>query len=111
MSNVNCVSSAQPEYRVKISGEQNIANAEELRELLLPSLERDCNVVLDSGGVTACDAAALQLICSLGISLAAHGRRLRIEPLAEAIAAAADEIGLSLGQEASIAQGGIGDAA
>lgn len=88
--------SAVGELTVKVEGEFSIRNADDLRAFLADSLARspDLGLVVDLGDVPTCDAAALQLIWSLGKSAAACGKRLRLGAVSEAVASTAAALGL-----------------
>lgn len=79
-----------------LSGAWDIANAEELRAIFAGQLDSGEDIVLDLSGVEACDAAALQLICSLGKTAAQRGLHLRLTAVSPAISAIADALGVPL---------------
>jgi len=79
----------------KISGEWNIANAEELRDQLSALVESGGDLVLDLSAVASCDTAALQLLYSLRRTAAERGLRLRFQDLPPAILDTAQALGLN----------------
>ena len=83
---------------VSLAGEWNIGNAEELHQLLTQALERGPDVTLDLAGVTACDTAALQLLCSLRKTAIERGQRFSIAALSPAIVEIAAALGLPLSE-------------
>ena len=60
-----------------VAGEWCVANAEELRALLAGFLKPGEDIDLDLAGVERCDAAALQLFCSLRRTARDRGLRPR----------------------------------
>jgi anti-anti-sigma regulatory factor len=85
-----------------------IDRAGELLELLTRSLKQDGEVVADFSGVEVCDAAGLQLICSLRKTFAEHRRLLRVGALSPAIETAAANLGLAIQELAGGDSGGAG---
>lgn len=79
-----------------LDGEWSIGNAEELRQLLMESLTRGPDVILDLSGVQACDTAVLQLICSVRKSAVERRRRFQIAALSPAVEEAAAALGLPI---------------
>ncbi len=82
---------------LRIDGEWNIGNAAELRDRLAGLLREEGDLVVDFGGVTECDTAALQLICSFQKTAAEQGCRLRLAAVSPTIQAVAAALGAPLG--------------
>lgn len=95
---------------ITLAGEWSIANAAELHQLLVESLDASGapggGIVLDLAGVQACDTAALQLVCSLRRAAAERGLHWRVAALSPAIAETAAAIGLPI-QELTEARDGV----
>jgi anti-anti-sigma regulatory factor len=81
---------------LKLTGELTIRDVDELRRLFTSVLNRNSKLVVDFSEVEDCDAAALQLICSLQKTAVRDGLRLEYAPLSPAIEAAAAALGLAL---------------
>lgn len=79
---------------LRIQGPLTISSVEELHEVLTRYASREPNLVLDLSGVETCDAAGLQLLCSLRRSAAALGKRLRISTVSEPFTTLASALGL-----------------
>ena len=101
------VSSTLPET-LMISGEQTIRNANELLGQLKEFMDQGRAAVVDLSGVSACDTAALQLICALRQYAVERNRTFRISAVSPAIGEAAAAIGLHL-QDLSNTFGSAGD--
>lgn len=71
-----------------------IREVHELRERLLAAVEAG-PVVLDAGAVERADSAGLQLIVSLGRSLAARGEAIAYSGVSPALAAVARTLGMA----------------
>ena len=82
---------------LQAGGEWSIGNADELRDLLAGFLAQG-SVVVDFAGVTSCDTAALQLICSLRKTAIERGLRVRIAALSPAIEEVAAALGLAIAE-------------
>jgi anti-anti-sigma factor len=80
---------------VQVRGELHISEAEELRSALLDELAASA-VVLELSGVDTCDAASLQLLCSLRKSAERDSKRLHITTPSAAVLEASAVLGLSL---------------
>lgn len=77
---------------LKITEALSIYEAAALREAFLGCLGTQGEVALDISGITGCDAAGLQLLCSLRKSAARLGKPMRVvgspPPVLDALAAA-----------------------
>lgn len=82
------------EVTVKVEGELSIRNADSLRTLLAESLDRSSCLAIDLADVESCDAAGLQLICSLRRTAVERGQRLRFGKISDAFKSASDALGL-----------------
>jgi anti-anti-sigma factor len=78
------------------AGALTIENADRIRQLFSDALNNSSDLALDLGEVQSCDAAGLQLICSLYKSAAERRRRVRIAALSPAVEGTAAVLGLSL---------------
>ncbi len=81
---------------LRIDGDLSIRNTEDLHRRFSTALEAGGGMVVDFAGVEACDAAALQLICSVSKTAARRGQGFRVTALAPAIEEAAAAIGLAV---------------
>ena len=81
---------------LKITGEQTIRTANEMRVALARHLDRGLDVVLDLSEVDECDTAALQLIFALHRSAAQRKQRFHITAVSPAIAETAAALGLRI---------------
>lgn len=81
---------------LKIAGAVEIGVAEELRRELCDSLDGSSRLVVDLSGIDACDAAALQLFCSVRKSAERLSKVVEFGVLPEAVVRACDDLGLSV---------------
>jgi len=91
----------------KLSGAWNIAHAEELRAQFAAMVEMGGEIVLDLSAVESCDAAALQLLCSLRRTAAERGLRLRLVDSSPAIVETAQALGLAFTEITGEVTGGV----
>ena len=68
---------------LKLEGSLNIGSVEALQEVLSRYAGETSDLQLDLSGIETCDAAGLQLLCSLRSSAAAFGKSLRIVAVSE----------------------------
>jgi anti-anti-sigma factor len=86
----------QDEGIVQAEGDLHVSGADELRAALLGELAVAPSLVLDLSGVKSCDAASLQLLCSLRESARRDCKRLHFAAPSAAICEASAILGLSL---------------
>ncbi len=65
---------------VSVEGAFTIYEAPELREALLRAFENHAEVLLDLSGVTECDTAGIQLLCSARTTADTEGKRFMMPP-------------------------------
>lgn len=63
---------------IQLSGDLDIYNAGAARELLMGETSSREAVELDLGGIDACDAAGIQLVCACRNSAVAAGKSFRL---------------------------------
>ena len=80
---------------IRLAGELDIYGAAELRETLESHVWNTSSVALDLSDVTACDPAAVQLICSARRSAEAANKPFRIVQLSAPVALACTALGLT----------------
>jgi ABC-type transporter Mla MlaB component len=81
---------------VAVKGNFCISGADGWRQRFAVALEQSATVEVDLSGVEDCDAAGLQLLCSLHRTAAELGRKLELQSPAPAVESAANLIGLPL---------------
>jgi anti-anti-sigma factor len=81
-----------------ISGALHLSEAAELRQALADWLEREPVLQLDLSEVNACDAASMQLLCSLRHSACLANKQLCVVAVSRAVAEADEALGLGLCQ-------------
>jgi phospholipid transport system transporter-binding protein len=86
----------QREGAVQVTGELHIGDAEQLRSALARELMAATALVVDLSGVDSCDAASMQLFCSLRKSAERDGKQLQILEPSTAMCETSAIIGLSL---------------
>jgi anti-anti-sigma factor len=77
-------------------GDLHISEAEALRSALVGQLAASSALTLDLSGVSNCDTASFQLLCSLRKSADKEGKDLRISTLSDTMRDASAILGLSL---------------
>jgi len=95
--------SRQNDGGLRLHGDLHISNVEELHSALLRERAAGPALVLDLSDVQSCDAASLQLLCSLQKSAQADGVELRISASSPAIQDAAAILGLTMDDLTQIA--------
>jgi len=80
---------------VRAKGDLHISEVDELKSALLHEYAAAPALVLDLSGVDSCDAASLQVLCSLRKSADRDGKELRISALSVAMREASSILGLS----------------
>ena len=83
---------------VTLRGELGIGNAEDLHRMFRDSLTRNAGIEVDLSAVESCDAAVLQLLCSLRKSATVRGLRFRVSAVSQPIEAAAAALGIPLAE-------------
>lgn len=81
---------------LKLEGPLNINSVEGLQEVMARYAGQTSDLQLDLSGIDACDAAGLQLLCSLRSSAAACGKPLRIVAVSEPFTALTQALGVSI---------------
>lgn len=81
---------------LKLEGALNISSAEVLQEVMGRYAGQASHLRLDLSEIEACDAAGLQLLCSLRSSAAASGKSLRIVAVSEPFTVLARALGVSV---------------
>lgn len=75
---VNILHVNDKQCRIVIDGEMTIYNAMELKESLLPALEKYREIEVDLAGVSEIDTSGLQLLVLAKTVVLAYGKTLRI---------------------------------
>ena len=65
---------------VQLSGKATVAGAADLKRVLVEALDSADEVILDVGGITACDPSFFQLLCAAHQSSAVLGKMLGVAP-------------------------------
>ena len=73
-----------------------IAYAEEIRQILLASLEAKGEIAWDLSAVRVCDTAGVQLICAAMRTARQAGQRVRIAAISTAVAETAAALGVTI---------------
>lgn len=87
---------------LRAQGDLHISDVEEMRSALIRELAEAPGLVLDLSQVSSCDAASLQLLCSLQKSAEKNGKQFRISTPSAATCEASAILGLSLDGLASV---------
>jgi anti-anti-sigma factor len=89
---------------LRLQGDLHISDGEELRSALLSELSTAPVLTLDLADVERCDAASLQVMCSLKKSAEREGKGLRVVSASAAIQDAGEILGLSMDDFTNIAK-------
>jgi len=81
---------------LKLSGRLQISVANELRGALLEFTGSSPTPRVDLSGVTECDTAGLQLLCSAGRTAESGSKPLELVGISPAVCSAAEALGLPL---------------
>ena len=84
------------EHILSISGALHLSEAGELRRVLAEFLQNEPLLQLDLSAVGACDAASMQLLCSLRNSARMANKSLRLIACSEAVSEAGAILGLAI---------------
>jgi len=87
-------------------GDLHISEVEVLRTALLSELAAAPALQLDLSGVSSCDTASLQLLCSLHTSARRVGKQLRIVSPSAVLREASAILGLSLEEPTNLSRAG-----
>jgi anti-anti-sigma factor len=79
---------------LKLEGPLNIGSAEALLEVMGRYASQASHLRLDLSGIETCDAAGLQLLCSLRNGAVASGKSLRLVAVSEPFTALAQALGV-----------------
>ena len=80
---------------LRLAGDLDIYAVDELRDALLSRVRTASVVALDLSGVTACDPAAVQLLCAARRSAEAAGKPFHVEQFSEPVARTCAALGLA----------------
>jgi anti-anti-sigma factor len=81
--------------QVKIEGALSAYEVSALREKLMEGLETNNELFLDLNGVTDCDTAGLQLLCSAHLTAKSMGKRVVVEGAAPTVIATLERAGIN----------------
>ena len=81
---------------LRLEGPLTVYEVGEMREVLLASLERDQELLVDITGITDCDTTGVQLLVSTRKKAGNDKKKLLITGDSEAVRKAAERIGLSM---------------
>jgi anti-anti-sigma factor len=84
----------EPTGVISLSGALEIYDVESLRDVLLRELTGRGELVLDLAGVSSCDTAGVQLLCSARKTLEQRGKRFHIERASAAFLTCCQRLGL-----------------
>lgn len=80
----------------ELTGTLDINTVDELRGILLASLERNTTIVVDLSSVTSCDAAGVQLLFALAKSAELAGKTFALGATSEALVRDCAKLGIDL---------------
>ena len=86
----------QREPTLKLTGALDINTVDELRGILIASLERNATIVVDLCSVTSCDAAGVQLLFALAKSAELAGKTFALGATSEALVRDCANLGIDL---------------
>ncbi|MEZ4524866.1 MAG: STAS domain-containing protein [Desulfobacterales bacterium] len=81
---------------LRLQGPLTVYEVGEMREVLLASLERDQDLLVDIAGITDCDTTGVQLLAATRKKAEKDRKKLLMTGDSEAIRKAAERIGLSM---------------
>ncbi len=83
-----------PAGLVKAVGSFTIYETAALREAMVSAFDGPEGLILDLGGVTECDAAGVQLICSARLTARKTGKTFHVQAVSNAVVQAMEGVGL-----------------
>jgi len=81
---------------LRLEGPLTVYEVGEMREVLLVSMERDRELIVDIAGISDCDTAGVQLLISARKKTGNEKKKIFITGESEAVRKAAERIGVSM---------------
>jgi anti-anti-sigma factor len=87
------ITTSKSSAAIRLAGALDIYAVESARDALLQHVAAKSAVELDLGGIEACDAAGLQLLCAAHNSAVAAGKTFQIRVSAPSVVECGDRLG------------------